>query len=668
MPASAFQPEAGPAAGAPPTGPGGFPIDPAVLQLLAEAEQRAPAQRLGLRASVARSTQVVMPVVVIVPSPVVAAEVIANWQGSVRFPVLIDDGSPGATEDIARFVRAFEPESVVRWAADVPAMPTDRVERRRRIATLWTRSIKLATPSPDPVPTIRAFRESGLGINGAVVVDGADDAWAAGLALAAARHQVLLFAESSGRVGSVASPRAAERLAEVITVQLNGLGLKWNRLGDDIDAVTLVFDNFTKINDAGYRGPNTQTSITDRLCRREPPTGPRWAWSGMIHGSGAEAMYRVMCSLFLPIESAWLFDGYEGGTPWDTYDLTAAGKHLDDAGLSVSVFDLPNNGSVAWRRATARGLSSDLVMINSKGLVGNFDLGGETLSAGTTPVLRRPAVGVMVHSWSASEPARATSIAGRWFEHGVYAWYGSIQEPTLAAFVASPSTAQRMGAGLPFGAAVAYDDGPAWKLLFLGDPLITTGIGSAAGRRANAVSPINGSVDLEEEMRTAVGEGRFAAAIRALVMLGRDTDVARLAVGLLRDRPESFDADAAASALMPLFRDGRIETMVRAFTLAEGRNRRTVQSTDALWHGVLSLPRERVTTDMVEVLGANLRRGEVVDDALVLALLVRDQAGGGEAGNRAAARVLSAIADDLTQEGWSTRIRQLAGEFLDGRR
>src|SRR5204862_39496 len=83
-----------------------------------------------LRADSLRRGIPVIPVVAIVPDAASYVQAISTWSvsgpftaagtGSVgkgRFPVLIDDGSWRAREDIARFVRAFSPAKVVRWAA-----------------------------------------------------------------------------------------------------------------------------------------------------------------------------------------------------------------------------------------------------------------------------------------------------------------------------------------------------------------------------------------------------------------------------------------------------------------------------------------------------------------------------------------------------------------------
>jgi len=636
----------------------------AAAALLREAENRNPAQRLGLRAAVFRGTQRVVPTVVITPSDVLAMEVLANWQGRLKFPVLIDDGSPAAAENIGRFVRAFNPETVVRWSSDVPEMPRDRVERRRRLLTAWNRGVGVADPTPDAKPAVDRLRELGLGINGAVVVDTTDDAWISGLALAIGRLQVLVFAESSGRVGTMGSAASAEQLHSAITAQLDGLGLKWDELGDEVDALTIAMNMFTKVDDSGYRGDDTQTSITDRLPRRSPPTGDRWAWAGMMHGSAAESLYRAMCGLFLPTEDGWLFDGYGGGQPWELFDLTTAARNLQAVGMTTVLHDLPANNGDAWRRAVARGIRSDFVLINSKGLVGRFDLVGDQVFSGEAPVLHRPAFGVMVHSWSASRPDRTSSVAGRWFAQGAYGWYGSVQEPLLAAFVPSPTVAQRIAGGFPFAAAVSHANAPAWKLLYLGDPLVVAGLSANVGERLPDPLTITGSTLVEDEMRTAAGERRFADAIRALVVLGRDGDASRLARGVLQSRPESFGSSEAEVSVLALFRDGQYKAVFDAFAkLDRDARRRNVTLGDALWHSARALRPTDIDEEMIDLLAANLRRGQITYDALEIGKIIKVKAGSVEAG-----RYLTSLAGTLPDGRAEQTIRQYAGEYLEGKR
>jgi len=75
--------------------------------------------------------------VVIVDSAEAAAEALRGWKGLRRFPVLIDDGTLLAAENIARFVRAFEPAKIVRWSPETePEWPEALQDRASEIVTL----------------------------------------------------------------------------------------------------------------------------------------------------------------------------------------------------------------------------------------------------------------------------------------------------------------------------------------------------------------------------------------------------------------------------------------------------------------------------------------------------------------------------------------------------
>ena len=86
--------------------------------------------RSGVRAHLVREAQAVIPVVVVVPDAETAGLAISRWRQLLRFPVLIDDGTPAGAERIGRFVRAFGAERVVRWLpGDIEAWPEDRAFR-----------------------------------------------------------------------------------------------------------------------------------------------------------------------------------------------------------------------------------------------------------------------------------------------------------------------------------------------------------------------------------------------------------------------------------------------------------------------------------------------------------------------------------------------------------
>ncbi|MEO1278337.1 MAG: hypothetical protein AAFV77_05225, partial [Planctomycetota bacterium] len=93
-------------------------------------DQLPPPQRLGARVRAVEQTVRVLPIVVIVPDGPSYVEAIARWAPAVRYPVLLDDGTPDAREAIARFVAAFDPERVVQWRLE--GAPRQWSSRERR--------------------------------------------------------------------------------------------------------------------------------------------------------------------------------------------------------------------------------------------------------------------------------------------------------------------------------------------------------------------------------------------------------------------------------------------------------------------------------------------------------------------------------------------------------
>jgi hypothetical protein len=635
----------------------------AIIELLKPADGLPPPQRLGYRAAVLRNTQAVIPDVVIVPGPLEAAEAISNWQGIVRYPVLIDDGSDRAAEDIARFVRAFNPRRVVRWDPEVEPWPVDRREQAVRIIRTLGRALETPAEDGDQTTIVTGMKVVGFPPVGAVVVDPADPVWVAGLALAAGRVQAMTFVRGTGRVSATIGGGTSDELAETIGEQLDALGLSWRRLGDDIDAVTLVLNAATKVNDAGYQADNTQTAITDRVIRADAPGGDRWAWAGMIFGSPAAALYRSMCGLFLTVDSAWLFDAYEAGQPWDAFDLTRTGLVLDEADIRNTVFDLPGNNLDDWRSATARGLTDDFVMVNTKGTPNRFDFPRGEGRSGDTPLLHTPAVGIMVHSWSLASPDNERTIAGRWLRNGAYAWFGSVQEPFLQSFLPSPLVVANLVTGMPLGAAVRIEGQPGWKLNLMGDPLITISRPVPAGRRGEIELPIEGVTEIENEMRTALRERRFADGLRALTMLGRDRDVARLARSLLKDRPEQITGRTASLAILPMFRAGEFETLPQVYIRQDGAGSANEMRRDALWHSVRTRPPHELGPVVEQLLAQSLRRGQEIYDALELSEIVRRTSG-----PKDAADYLGMLADRTANVQHRDQLRRWSNEYLEGRR
>ncbi len=612
-------------------GKGGEPVKVEVGDLLRQCDKFPPTRRVGARAHIFREYQAVANTVVLVDSAEAAADAIGAWRGLFRFPVLIDDGTLAATENIARFVRAFGPERVVRWEpADAEPWPDDLTERAVRMIETIGNIVEEKDPPKSTRKLIEKFREKNIGPQGVVAIDPEDPAWVAGLALAAGRVQPVIFLKGNGKVNRLMSGAEMRGLAESLQRQLDQVGMRWAELGDEIDMITIAANLPSRVG-LGVDGKD-EKALTDLIGRHRGGVSTRWAWAGMVFGDEQTSLYRAMCGLFIAPGSAWLFDGYGRGDPWDLYDATSAARRLGEAGYQTELHDTPQNRVDDWRRACTGGISADLVLINSKGSMNFFDLAGKKALCGDIPLLERPVAVHIVHSWSARMPASPKTVGGRWLEHGAYLYYGSIDEPFLNAFVETPKVVSRLLSGMPFGVAVRRDNSPPWKLNVLGDPLTTFAPESTAGRRFGPEIPLAPVAGLGDESAEMLKKGEFAPAIRALVMAGRDKDAARLAAALIAQKPEAFDADAARWSVMPLFRDGRYDAIAPVFArLSPDEMDRHFMLLDALWDAARVVLARGPDTRFEGLLQRNLRPGQEEYDAVEAAQYINDRAGPAEA-------------------------------------
>lgn len=576
-------------------------------------EPLAPEQVLAIRLEQERLAQRVIPTVVIVEDAPSYAAAISAWDGSTRFPVLWDDGSVRARADIARFVRGFGPEAVVRFESGDAAWPGERAARTERIErALFEAVFDGALPG-----SMRAYcerlRAAGAPLVGIVMADPDDAGWAGALALGAGHFQPIGFTRSADGLSDSLNTEEAAAIERAARDFAGAMGLSWEGPADEVDAVTIAFDCPAKV--LVSESPSALLATTDVLGRSAPGSATRWAWAGQIDcPNEARAVYVAMCSLFLSDKSAWVFDGYPEEPSWATFDGTLAAQKLVGGGWATAVFDVPRNGLTVWRAACARQVDAGLVLVNTMGNADFFRLNGADASPGDVPMLARPAGVHFVHSFSAARLGNADTVGGRWLEHGAYAYAGSVQEPTLAAFVATPLVAERLAAGYPFGVSVRHRSEP-WRVATIGDPLAT--FHASGAREAEAEVPLEGVRELGPMARDATGGERFAEAIGLFALCGEDDSAARLAGGLLRDRPEAFDAEVARAALLPLFRAGKPEEVVACFGRLSPRDRREVLFLDALWHA----GRLRMFADqsVLSVLRQNLRRGQAAADAIELA-------------------------------------------------
>lgn len=590
--------------------------------------QAPPNFRLGMRVLTHRHARQASPVLVIADSPDAYAEALGRWTDKVIFPVLIDDGSVRAAEDIGRFVRAFKPERVVRFAGTTP-LPEGREARQehleRTLAGVWGLG-KPEVAGDEVMTELVSHLQFAVHLPpGIVVADTSDPAWTAALALAAGHAQPIMWYDRSAIAenidGSLTHAQTAD-LVGAIETRLEELGLPWQGLGDATDAVTLCLNIPAKCRLDMGESPGERFALTDVVGQHRALTSgrfvslQRWAWAGQLFGTESEAAYRAMCGLFVQPARAWVFDGYPTTSPWNTYDGTLTVENLAKANLPATLLDTPRNGLDSWFASTTLPLDADAVFVNSKGLSEYFDLEPGRAYATDVPVLARPAAVSYVHSWSASSPGNASSIAGAWLRNGAHMYVGSVHEPFLQAFIPTPVFALRLMGGLPWGVACRSDGpSPVWKIAVLGDPLLAIG----AERPRTALLEIEGATPVSEEIPEAIRAEDFVKTVRTQVMLGKDADAVRLAGALQREREEVFDGALAEAVALAAFRAHNKELLAACTLQLTPERLRETGIGPALWHIATSDLLAGVDNTMASALERSIGGPAIARDAARLA-------------------------------------------------
>ncbi|MDX9910584.1 MAG: hypothetical protein RBS39_01995 [Phycisphaerales bacterium] len=580
---------------------------------------------LGARVENVRRKLPVAPVLVVVPDAGSYAAAIERWSVASRFPVLIDDASERAREDIARFVRAFRPEHVVLWTAPDDArgpFPKDRNARQdaitRAAARAWDVPNDEAPPETDDpgADFLAALSRVGLTPPGLVLADASHACWPAALALSAGRGQPIAWVDRPEQPAGRMSLEDAESLATAVRAAAASLPFPFAEQGDAIDAVTLCLNVPVRFN-----RPPDELALTDLVARgTSSDLLARWAWAGQVQGDEARAAYAAMCALFLQPERAWLFDGYPDSTPWNAYDMTLAGENLRGTQLDTLVFDGPSRQSLdAWRTIVARPVDAGLILINSKGMRDEFHLAPGRARPSDAPMLEVPAIMHIVHSWSANAPLDRSTVAGRFLERGVYAYVGSVHEPYLQAFVPSPLIATRLASGVPLAPAVRQEGGPVWKITVLGDPLVTIG---PPAPRTDELPSLVGAIDVDERARAAVRAHEYASAIHDFALLGRDEDAARLFAALRKEQPEALTPDLAHAAAPSLFRapgaSANDDLLFSLMTIAR-TDPLSPMERDLLWLALPRLASPKPPSGLLDLVRTNVRPEQRDSDAMRLA-------------------------------------------------
>ncbi|MEM9083461.1 MAG: hypothetical protein AAGB34_07690, partial [Planctomycetota bacterium] len=330
---------------------------PAVSQAQQQEEERQihPGQLLGLRQLQVASQVPLAKTLVLVQSEEAFLQAVSHWSLEVRFPVLIDDGTWSAREDIARFVRAFEPEEILVYEP-VPSGEPEMARLVDRasgiIANAWS------------AQNGESYRDAWSRLNftpaGVVLASEKDEARLAAIALAAGRGQLLAWTEAPrGTPSASLSKEKLQGLRRVATDAADEAGVAWRELGDAIDAVTVCMSMPSRMTHE-----KQIYAMTDALGRYND--FDRYAYVGHIFGNAAESTYMAMCSLFVDLESAFLFDGYAGSNFGD-YALDSLDELARSQGWSTIFSKSGNADRELWRLLSRRGIEQSFIQVNTSG-------------------------------------------------------------------------------------------------------------------------------------------------------------------------------------------------------------------------------------------------------------------------------------------------------------
>ena len=208
------------------------------------------------------------------------------------------------------------------------------------------------------------------------------------------------------------------------------------------------------------------------------------------------------------------------------------------------------------------------------------------------PMLQHPMAMHLIHSWSLTAAESRGTVGGRWLEHGIYAYAGSVYEPYLIAFVPPSMVATRMANMVPFLVASRWGDGPidsAWRVTLFGDPLmvITPPSTPSQSRIPPAIlDPAKGEADVKETARAALvatktsgAAADYARALGDVVKTGDDAMASQL-WSVVVNKGDAVATVCAPIALGPLFRSRQSDAFLAAYRMIPAP---TLIDQDMLW-------------------------------------------------------------------------------------
>jgi hypothetical protein len=567
----------------------------------AAANQTAPKNpwcvELGLRVAGVEAKIPTLDRVVLVKDEASFLDEISHWRLEARWPVLIED-------DILapQFIRAFKPAQVLRRVEKAPNVDDPAVLKaaiENAVSSAWNTT----TPKNSPLEAITAQTYTPPGI---AIMDTSDPAWVAGVALAAGRGLVPVFIPGNfGGANDVLAADQFDKLSKAVDQCFVSTGLSYGQLGDALEGAVLCKTTAQKtilnVSDAlrpSARGmpainPADPVAVTDALCRNTD--GSRYAFCGAIFGTSTYCAYAAMSSLFLSRNSIGAFNSYQSAD-FAKYGFTELAQKLPEAGYTTKIWTGTTAHILDWRQMLSHGFDCDVLFLNSSGNSDFFELGTpgktpmkERAAPGDIPILSKPLVLHMIHSWSLTAPMSHASIGGRWLESGVYAYVGSVQEPYLIAFSPPAEIMARCVNFVPYLIASRVWEGPfalPWRVATLGDPfmLIQAPKSFTPSARKAPPPPVPGQEEVLANCKKLLVQSKedkegtaSIAALRELIQLGEDKSATQFwslcAV-------KSFAPRVAPFALEPLFRQRNANQFLTAYRMVD---QPTPRANDMLW-------------------------------------------------------------------------------------
>lgn len=567
------------------------------------------AQQLGRRVAIVSHNFPTAPVLLIAPDTQTYLHAISTWSTEARYPVLIDDNTPQAAENIARFANAFKPQQTLRLAP--VTTPITEQSLQTAIARAWS-----STNAPLDTPK-DALAQLEFIAPGIVITSLEDPAWTGALALAAYRGQHLAFAAlPEGRTRETLTPQQLSSLQAVTTNALNKTNSQWQSLNDPIDAITLA-----------YNGPQLAKSAKETLAVSDiigrHKSNKRFAWTGILSGNHQSAAYRAMAAIFIQPRSAWLFDGYESSFA-PQYKVTEAAAQLNNANFSTQT-DNAAQSRDTWNSRTHQGLEATLIHIQTHGQPHFFHIQKQRIYTDAIPVLTKPAAIHFIHSFSAKRTDDQETIAARWLDEGAHFYLGSVDEPFLPAFIPPQVFVSRAISAFPLGAAVRWEQGrfadQPWKLNVLGDPLITIfNTPKTNAQIPNQQQLQTTTTNLEDQMKAALTQRNLNAALTALVMLARYDDAHRLATAFFNDEQANQTPKAATLALTLASLNQDHSLALKAFTALPPQQQRVTRNRNRVWSTLNPQALRDITNEQLTALATNTSRFNKVQEAKTLSI------------------------------------------------